>query len=338
MKAAVYGAGALGTVLGAILTREGADVDLITRSADHAQAMNENGAVIEGLINETIPVHALRPEEMKETYDVILLLTKQLQNQKDARYYKQFLAENGVVCTLQNGIPEPELAEVLGEKRIIGGVVTWNAVRKGPGVAYLSPPESSLSFSVGTLSGQRTPELEQVRQLLSLMCPANIVDNLPGLRWSKLIVNAVLSCPATIIGGVCGDVTADPAWRRIGAHILHECVAVGHASGVEFVEIQGHNFAEELDFADEAQEKVSLERMPEAFAKNAPGVPSMLPDLRKGRPCEIDALNGVICRTGRARGVPTPFNDLAVQIVKEIAAGTADFSREHASRFDSLYV
>ena len=305
MRAAVYGAGALGTVLGAWLTRAGTPVDLISRSKDHVDALNRTGAVITGLVDWTVPVTALTPEEMQGAYDLIFLLTKQIDNAAEARRLQPHLAENGAVCVLQNGIPEPELAQLLGEDHVIGGVITWNAVRKGPGAAWIAPPESSVTFGLGTLSGRQTPQLLQAKALLEQMGPVTVVENLPGLRWSKLLINASLSCPATIMGGRCGDVTADPAWRRIELHILRECVASGRA-------VQGHDYAAELAFSTPEQEQALLARMPELFALNAPAVPSMLPDLQKGRPCEIDGLNGVVCRTGRQYGVPTPFNDLAV--------------------------
>ena len=337
MKTAVYGAGALGTVMGALLTKKGVDIDLITRNEEHANAMREHGAVIYGLIDETIPVHAITPQEMHERYDIIFLMTKQMQNRKDALFLKDYLTEDGVICVLQNGIPEPELAKCIGEDRVIGGIVTWNAVRTQAGRVFLSPPASSLSFSVGTISGARTEKLLQVQEVLSKMCVTEIEDNLMGLRWSKLIINACLSCPATILDGTCGDVLEDLRWRRVALHILHECVAAGHAAGVKFVAIQGCNFAQELDFSTSQEEARSLRLAPGCFSKYYPGVPSMLGDLKKGRPCEIDALVGVICRTGREHGIPTPFSDLAVRTVKEISEGKITFSKEHVSRFDPLF-
>ncbi|MGO5024052.1 ketopantoate reductase family protein [Lawsonibacter sp. LCP25S3_G6] len=337
MKTAIYGAGALGTVMGALLTQKGVDIDLITRNAEHARAMKEHGAVIYGLINETIPVHSMTPDEMQERYDIIFLMTKQMQNRKDAEFLLNYLSEDGVICVLQNGIPEPELAQCIGEDRVIGGIVTWNAVRTEAGRVFVSPPASSLSFSVGTISGARTPQLLKVQEVLSQMCMTEIVDNLMGLRWSKLIINACLSCPATILGGKCGDVLDDPQWRRVAMHILHECVTVGHAAGVEFVEIQGCNFAKELDFVTEEEEQRSLALAPECFSKYHPGVPSMLGDLQKGRPCEIDALVGVICRMGREHGIATPFSDMAVRTVKDISEGKITFSKEHVARFVPLF-
>ena len=80
MKTAIYGAGSLGTVLGAYLAKAGVDVDLITRNREHVEALNRDGAKIIGTVNMTVPVHALTPDEMTEKYELIILLTKQLDN------------------------------------------------------------------------------------------------------------------------------------------------------------------------------------------------------------------------------------------------------------------
>ena len=80
MKIAIYGAGSLGTVLGAYISKAGVDIDLITRNKDHVDAMNENGAHIIGTVDMTVPVHALTPDQLTEKYDLIILMTKQLDN------------------------------------------------------------------------------------------------------------------------------------------------------------------------------------------------------------------------------------------------------------------
>ena len=162
------------------------------------------------------------------------------------------------------------------------------------------------------------------------------MEDLLGLRWSKLLINAALSCPASILGGKCGAVLEDARWRRIALYLLRECIAVGHAAGVKFEPVQGYDYPAELAFSTLREEQQVLAKMPELFARNAPAVPSMLLDLQKKRPCEIGALNGFVCRTGLERGVPTPFNDTAVRLVREIAAGEKTFSPEHAAEFAAL--
>ena len=336
MRAAVYGAGALGTVLGAALTRSGADVELVSRNQEHVDALNRNGACITGLREWTVPVKACTLQQMSGRYDVIFLLTKQMANTAALPLLTEHLAPDGIVCALQNGIPEPELAVALGADRVAGGVVTWNAVRTGAGKARLSPPESSLRFKIGLMPGTDPRKLEPVKALLELFCPAEPVKNLLGLHWSKLLINAALSCPASILGGKCGDVLEDARWRRIALYLLRECIVVGHADGVRFEPVQGYDYPVELAFSTLQEEQQVLAKMPELFALNAPAIPSMLLDLQKKRPCEIGALNGFVCRTGRECGVQTPFNDTAVRLIREIEAGKKTFSPEHAAEFAAL--
>ena len=81
-KYAIYGAGSLGTILGAYITKSGIDIELINRNEAHIAALRESGAKIRGTVELTIPVKALFPSEMEGKYDVIFLMTKQLQNRE----------------------------------------------------------------------------------------------------------------------------------------------------------------------------------------------------------------------------------------------------------------
>ena len=111
VRCAIYGAGSLGTVLGALMTKGGANVELINRNKAHIEALKENGATITGTIELNIPVTANTPDEMSGQYDVILLMTKQLMNREVVTFLNPYLSENGVIVTLQNGLPEPLIAE-----------------------------------------------------------------------------------------------------------------------------------------------------------------------------------------------------------------------------------
>ncbi len=84
---AIYGAGSLGTVLGAYITKNGGQIDLINRNKAHVEALRKNGARITGTVEMTVPVTAMTPDEMSGKYDVILLLTKySLQGTTQGRY------------------------------------------------------------------------------------------------------------------------------------------------------------------------------------------------------------------------------------------------------------
>ena len=125
MKYAIYGAGSLGTVLGAYITKSGTDIELVNRNKAHIEALRKNGAHITGTVDISTKVNAIFPDEMTGTYDVIFLMTKQLFNKDVVTQLKPLLAEKGVIVTLQNGIPEPGIAEIIGSDRTIGCVVEW---------------------------------------------------------------------------------------------------------------------------------------------------------------------------------------------------------------------
>ena len=90
MRTAIYGAGSLGTVMGAYLSREGVQIDLINRNHAHVDALNRSGAHITGTVDMTVPVNALLPEDMTGKYDIIFLMTKQLNNHETVAFLKNY--------------------------------------------------------------------------------------------------------------------------------------------------------------------------------------------------------------------------------------------------------
>ncbi len=336
MKCAIYGAGSLGTVLGAYLTEGGIDVDLVNRNRAHVEALREHGAVITGTVEKTVPVRALLPEEMTGTYDVIFLMTKQLRNPEVVTFLKPFLGENGVLVTLQNGIPEPRIAEILGQARTIGCVVEWGANLEAPGRARLTSDPNALSFHMGGMPGVPAEKLAAVRSVLETMCPVAIEENLLGARWSKLLINAVFSGLGTVIGGTFGDVTGNSLPRKLAVRCMKECIDVGRAAGVTFAPVQGKDITK-LFYYRSAPKRIFAELLvPIAMKKHRGIVPSMLQDLRNGKPCEVDAINGVVCGEGRRVGVPTPINERIVETIHAEQSGTLAPKPENIERFRDL--
>ena len=97
MRCAIYGAGAMGTVLGAYIAGAGRDIDLINRNQKHIAALKEKGAHIVGTAEFTQKVNALLPSEMTGKYDVILLMTKQRDNAEIVTFLKNYLADDGAL-------------------------------------------------------------------------------------------------------------------------------------------------------------------------------------------------------------------------------------------------
>lgn len=329
MRIAIYGAGSLGTVLGAYLAKNGTEADLVNHNKAHVEALREKGAHITGTVDFTVPVHALLPEEMSGKYDIIFLMTKQLRNREILTFLKDFLAEDGLVVTLQNGIPEDSVAEIVGPEHTVGAVVEWGATLSAPGESTLTSSPDSLSFHMGGMPGLPEGSLRRVQEVLEKMCPVVIEENLPGARWSKLLINATFSGLGTVMGGTFGDVTGDPLGREAAIRCMKEVIDVGRAAGVTFAPVQGKNITALFYWRGPVKKALAKLILPVAMKKHASIEPSMLQDLKKGKPCEVDAINGVVCDAGRRHGVPTPVNDRISALIREIQDGKRKPGKEN---------
>ena len=333
---AIYGAGSLGTVLGAFIMKNGGQVDLINRNKAHVDILNEKGAHIIGTVDMTVPVKAITPDQMEGKYDVIVLLTKQLFNKDVVTMLKDFLSENGVIVTLQNGIPEPGIAEIIGENHTMGCAVEWGAALIEPGVCELTSDKDSLSFHMGKMDGITDEQFKMVKDLLELMCPVHEEPNLLGARWSKLLINATFSGLGTVVGGVFGDVSEDAEGKKIAIRCMKECIDVGHAAGVEFAPVQGKNIVGLFYYTNPIKRAIGQLLIPVAMKKHRLIEPSMLQDIKHGKPCEVDAINGVVCDFGKKYGVKTPINDRIVEVIKKIQAGELEASKANYALFKDL--
>ncbi len=135
------------------MTKGGIPVELVNRNRAHVDALREKGAHIAGTVDFSTPVTAITPEEITP-YDVIFLMTKQLHNKEVVTFLKPLLAPDGVIVTFQNGIPEPGIAEIVGESHTIGCVVEWGATMDAPGECVLTSDPDSLSFPYGRHAGR----------------------------------------------------------------------------------------------------------------------------------------------------------------------------------------
>lgn len=336
MKCAIYGAGSLGTVLGAYMTKNGAEVELINRNKEHVAALREKGATIKGTVEMNVPVNAITPDEMSGKYDVFFLMTKQLFNKEVVTMLKDYLTEDGVIVTLQNGIPEPGIAEIVGKNHTMGCTVEWGATLSAPGECILTSDPDSLSFHMGKMEGITDAQFNLVKGLLEKMCPVHFEENLLGARWSKLLINATFSGLGTVVGGVFGDVSEGKDVKPIAVRCMKECIDVGHAAGEEFAPVQGKDITKLFYYKNELKRAFAILLLPIAMKKHRAIEPSMLQDLKKGKPCEIDAINGVVCEWGRKCGIPTPVNDRIVEVIKKEQSGELKLEHSNIRLFDDL--
>jgi len=332
VKIAIYGAGSLGIILGAYMTKGGIPVDLINRNPSHVQALRNVGAKVVGKQEFTIAVSALEPHEMSEPYDLIFLMTKQQENEKVVTNLKPFIKDDGLLCTMQNGFPEPAISSILGDERVIGCTIAWGATLEGPGTSRLTSDPDTFTFSIGSLSRKKDDlKLLEVKKILESMGTVEIEENFIGARWVKLLVNSAFSGMATVLGCTFGEVSQNKRARLCAQKIIKECIDVAHASHIRIEPIQGKDVVKLFDYSTKIKQKISFFLIPFAMKKHKNLKPSMLQDLEKGKLCEIDSINNIVCEYGKKAGIPTPFNDLVVSIIHgfEHQIGKPGFEQLH---------
>ena len=341
-RIAIYGAGAMGTVLGAFLTKGGLKVDLITRNQAHVEGMQKNGATLlcegDGK-EENIKVNALLPSEMQGKYDVIFLMTKQRYNQETLTFLLPYLKEDSVVCTTQNGLPEPSVAAIVGAKRTYGAATSFGASFIGEGKVALTSKMEAMSMEVGGYQndGEKIGLLKEI-----LSCVGKATDNesfvrendLMGARWSKLAINAAFSGLSVVTGLTFGEVAKKRKSRRIALGILRECMETAKASGVTLAKMQGHDMEKLLGGKTPIRRLIAYMVLPFAMKKHKKLLSGMLKDVQNGRKCEIDFVNGVVVREGERVGIETPLCKQVVEIVHGIENGLYEIDYKNLDFFE----
>ena len=318
MRIAILGAGAIGSVVGGMLTKAGGDVTLVDQWPDHVEAMKRHGLRLSGTCGEhVIPVRALHLSELSsvdEPFDAIFLAVKSYDTEWAAQLAAGYLRHPGVVVDFQNGVNDERVAAVVGRTRTLGCVIVISAGMYEPGHA-IRTDTTTVGFKIGELDGRDTPRAQTLAKLLSGVAPSHVTTNLWGERWSKLAVNCMGNALAGLSGLGSAEIRLEPGPRRIAIQLGAESVRVGRALGHEIEPLIGIA-AQRIVDAAEGRGLAEVEADLAAEAKRRTGGrPSLLQDVMKRRRTEIDFLNGYVVGQGRTVGVPTPFNEAIVAAV-----------------------
>lgn len=341
-RIAVYGAGAMGTVLGALLTKGGLQVDLITRNAEHVEGLKKEGATLlcEGDGTEIIqPVTALLPQEMQGEYDCIFLMTKQRYNEEILNGLLPFLKQDGLVCTTQNGLPEISVAKVVGKERTYGSATSFGATFIGGGKVALTSQISAMHMEIGGYEndGEKTAFLAEILSYAGkAVGNENFVvvsKDLASARWSKLAINSAFSGLSVITGLTFGAIAKKRKTRKLALGILRECMTVANATGVTLAPMQGHDMQKLFNGKGIFHRAFAYMILPYAMRRHKKLLSGMLKDIQKGRKCEIDFVNGVVCQEGKRVGVQTPLCDQIVEITHGIENGLYEISYQNTDFF-----
>jgi len=326
MRIGIVGAGAIGCVVGGLLTRAGHDVTLMDQWPEHVEMLKRRGVRLSGTCGEhVIPVTALHLHEVQRVttpFDAVFVAVKSYDTEWATALGAQYLARpHGVVVDFQNGVNDERVAAVAGRERTLGCVILIAAGMYEPGHA-MRTDRGSAGFKLGELDGRDTPRARALAEVLGAVAPTSVTTNLWGERWSKLALNCMANPIAGLSGLGTAEVRVEPGPRRLAVFLGAEVIAVGRARGVEVEPIWGIAAPRFVDAAAgrglaEVEADVSRDA-----ASRSGGRPSLLQDVMRGRRTEIDYLNGYVVAEGRRAGVPTPLNDAVVELYHRHGVGT----------------
>jgi 2-dehydropantoate 2-reductase len=321
----IIGVGAIGSIIGGMLTRAGRDVTLVDQWPEHVEAMKARGLRLSGTCGDhVVPVTALHIHELQgltEPFDAAFVAVKAYDTEWATHLALRHLdPAHGVVVDFQNGINDDRVAAIAGKERTLGCVITISAGLYEPAHAVRTDT-GTVGFKIGEHDGAESARAAELAAILNDVAPASVTTNLWGERWSKLAINCMANPLAGLSGLGSAEVRTEPGPCRLAIQIGAEVVTVGRALGHEVEPLFGIPAQAFVDAAGGRGREDLQARMATEARRRSGGRPSFLQDVLKGRRTEIEYLNGYVSAQGRLVGVPTPFNDAVVQAVQSHGVG-----------------
>jgi 2-dehydropantoate 2-reductase len=294
MEIIVLGAGAIGSLYGAKLAARN-DVTLIGRE-DHVAAINSHGLRMEGIESQVVSVRAATAIEKIGPNALIVLTTKVTDGAVALAPIAPLVSADTTILCLQNGLGSERIARAaLGDRGIVlRGITQFGAIFEFPGVIQFMAPGYTLIEQ-----NERSDRIARALSDAGLDC--RISPNIAADVWHKLVINCVVNPITAILGCEVGGI-ANPQLDPLKQLVIDECVAVAATQGVTFA----------VDFLREISDVFRPSR----------NLASMLQDLRRGHPTEIDYMNGAVALLGARHGIECPVNDALTKIVKALEAAS----------------
>lgn len=288
----VFGAGALGSLVGGLLAQEH-EVTLVGRHT-HMDAVHRHGLRITGKTERVVHPGAVESLPKGKPPDIVLLTVKAYDTTSAVQELKPYWRES-IFLSLQNGLGNEELLARRAAK-VLGGVTELGVTFVEPGVVFHAGVGKTY---VGTVKGvERDQTMEVVNTFSSCGMPCHLAEDIRTELWLKAVVNACINPLTGLLGVRNGVLSKNEDLREIIQRVIEEGVEVAAAEGIEL----------EVDYVAERVWSVA-----EATADNKS---SMLQDLEKGAKTEIDAISGAIVKAGRSHRIACPYNSALALLVK----------------------
>lgn len=287
----IIGTGALATLFAARLSRAGVAVTMLGGWREALQVLGERGAQIEGLPPQ--PVRAVDSPQACAPVQLALVLVKSWQTKRAADCLAACLAPQGLAVTLQNGLGNLErLQETLGIDCVAAGITTLGATLLAPGLVRLA--------GEGPIWLEQSSLLDGIAGMLQMAgFQVERVADIRPRQWAKLIVNAAVNPLTAVLRVPNGALLTDPYAHAIMNKLTEEAAQVAAAQGIP------------LPFNDPQR------MVEEVVRQTASNLSSMLQDILRGAPTELDAITGQVIRLGEQVGIPVPVHRQLYEIVQK---------------------
>jgi 2-dehydropantoate 2-reductase len=296
----IVGAGALGGLVGAYLSRAGEDVTLLEVNRARAQLLDSAGLQIAraGQDEITVPVRVVTSVDGLEPFDLVFIAVKTYQTEDAVRSAMPATGRATWFLSMQNGIGNTEtIARLVGPDRVLCGITYHSVQHVGPG--RLNFRAGIKPIQIAPFSGVLSPEVEAIGEVFRRAgLDTNVVPNIEHTVWQKLLHNAVINPVSAVTGLTCRELMADEDLMAFMRDLCQEIVAVMRARGIPIV--------------DEEDPFRPLINSLKALGKNRP---TMWQDLARGTRTEVDALNGAIVTEAARLGLSAPHNAALVRFI-----------------------
>ena len=293
----IVGTGALASLFAARLAQAGYAITLLGSWKAGLEALQTNGVRLQDSNGgeHRFPVNAIHDPRECRGMQHALVLVKAWQTEQVAGQIRECLAPDGLAVTLQNGIGNREvLARSLGPGHVALGVTTTGATLLGPGVVR--------EGGEGSISIERHQALGPIEKALrSAIFNVNVVEDAQSLIWGKLVINAAINPLTAILRVPNGKLLELPTAREMMRSLALEAAHVAEVENVP------------LPFPDPVAAAEDVAR------RTAANHSSMLQDVLRSAPTEIDAICGAVVRIGQKHGIETPTNWACWKLVKAMA-------------------
>ncbi|MDW7775741.1 MAG: ketopantoate reductase family protein [Methanosarcinales archaeon] len=311
---AIMGAGAIGSVIGGMLARQGHRVTLIGRQP-HMDAIARDGLHISGIWGEhtvrslaactapPVPCPDRQHAKHKDGYqDMVFITVKSFDTALAAREVLTLVGPDTMVISMQNGLGNVEtLAGIVGRDRMVGGMAIFGAVMTGPGSVEVTVIASETLL--GELDRPPAPRVEAAARMLDdAGIPTLVSDNIMRDIWHKALYNIALNPLSALFQVPYGRIADNPHTRWLIGQMITEAFEVARAEGIDL------GLASPQEFLQILWER----KLPPTREHRS----SMLQDIVRGRRTEIDYINGAVVRLGEEHGIGTPYNSAVLRMVK----------------------